>query len=231
LFKKTNTVRVLRLINNIKTTNSTSSLCIKGKLVTQSKNLHHIKTVAEFEAGYWYASELKQFVKEIGVPGSSRLRKDQLEGIIKSYIEGGTLFKKRESKGLKYQKADSLALDQKIENYVSNKKTKSFIMTEAQNICPNLPKKSGVWYWTNRWREEQFEKNKKITYLQLIQYFVKLSTQEGRLPQIPSARFNNFITDFLAASEGNREEAKIAWEKLKSLDIPKTYTTWKSNNV
>lgn len=199
--------------------------------MTQSKSLHRVTTVAEFEAGYWYASELKQFAKEIGVPNSSKLRKDQLEDIIKSYIEDDALVEIQEPKSSKSQQADTLALDKKIENYVSNKKTKSFIMTEAQNICPNLPKKSGVWYWTNRWREEQLEKNRKITYRKLIQHFVKLSIQEGRLPQIPSARFNNFITDFLAANEGSRDEAKAEWEKLKSLDIPKNYNAWKDYNV
>ncbi|GAA6141981.1 hypothetical protein [Hydrogenophaga sp. 5NK40-0174] len=199
--------------------------------MTHRKNLHHVKTVAEFEAGYWYASELKQFAKEIGVSGGNKLRKDQLESIVKSHIQGGVPFENSKSKGLKSQGTDTLALDQAIENYVSNKKTKSFIVSEAQKIAPDLPKKSGVWYWTNRWREEQLEKSKRITYRDLIQHFVKLSTQEGRLPQIPSARFNNFITDFLAANEGGREEARIAWEKLKTLDIPKTYTAWKSHNA
>ena len=98
-------------------------------------------------------------------------------------------------------------------------------------LCSDLPKKSGVWYWTNRWREEQLEKKRKITYLDLVQHFVQLSTQEGRLPQIPSARFNNFITDFLAANEGSRDEAKAEWEKLKSLGIPKTYIAWKNYNA
>ena len=199
--------------------------------MTQTKNLHKVKTVAEFDGGYWYALELKEFARDIGVPNSSKLRKDQLEEIIKNYIETGHVLDNNKSSISKKEMIDKLNLNEKIQHYVSNKKTKSFIMTEALKLCPNLPKKSGVWYWTNRWREEQLEKKQKITYLELIQYFVKLSTQDGRLPQIPSARFNNFITDFLAANEGTREEAKIAWEQLKSLDIPKTYVAWKNHNA
>lgn len=198
--------------------------------MSQSKNLHEIKTVAEFESGYWYALELKQFAKDIGVPNSSKLRKDQLEEIIKIYIQSGSVAIGTKKSVTKKEQSDKLDIKEYIQHYVSNKKTKSFIMTEAIKLCPDLPKKSGVWYWTNRWREEQLGKNRKITYLDLVQHFVKLSTKKGRLPQIPSARFNNFITDFLAANEGSREEAKVVWGQLKSLDIPKTYEAWKQHN-
>lgn len=199
--------------------------------MTQNKNLHDIKTVADFESGYWYALELKQFARDIGVPNCSKLRKDQLEEIIKTYIQSGSVAVSIKRTIKRREKNDNLALKEHIQNYVSNKETKSFIMAEALKLCPNLPKKSGVWYWTNRWREEQLEKKRKITYLDLVQHFVELSNREDRLPQIPSARFNNFITDFLAAKEGSREEAQTAWEQLKSLDIPKTYEAWKQNNV
>jgi hypothetical protein len=206
-------------------------LCLNGKVMTQNKNLHEVKTVAEFESGYWYALELKQFAKDIGVPNSSKLRKDQLEKIIKSDIQSGSVAVNAKEPITKKGKSDKLDLNEYIQHYVSNKKTKSFIMAEALNLCPNLPKKSGVWYWTNRWREEQLEKKRKITYLDLVQHFVQLSTQKDRLPQIPSARFNNFITDYLAANEGSREEAKAVWEQLKFLDIPKTYDAWKLHNA
>lgn len=199
--------------------------------MTHRKKLYEIKTVAEFESGYWYALELKQFARDIGVPNSSKLRKDQLEKIIKSYLQSGSLDVNIKVPIKRKKERDKLELKQCIQHYVSNKKTKSFIMAEALKLCPDLPKKSGVWYWTNRWREEQLEKNRKITYLDLVQHFVELSTTKNRLPQIPSARFNNFITDFLAANEGTREEAKVAWEKLKTLDIPKNYESWKKHNV
>lgn len=202
--------------------------------MSRNAKLHSITTVAEFENGYWYAKDLKEFAKHIGVANSSALRKDELEAIIKDYLQNGVLpqqhspqRKKKPRKG----ERDILNLHTRIVHYVSDKKTKTFVLEQAQTLCPNLPKKSGVWYWTNRWREEQLERKVKITYQQLIAHFVQLSTQEGRLPQIPSAHFNNFITDFLAAGEGDREEAKAAWEKLKPLDIPKTYAAWKERKT
>lgn len=187
--------------------------------------------MAEFESGYWYALELKQFAQEIGVPNRSRLRKDELESIIKEYIETGEFSPEAKRSSAKKGNPDRLDLNANIRHYVSNKKTKSFIMAEALKLCPELPKKSGVWYWTNRWREEQLERKRNITYRDLIHHFVELSTKSDRLPQIPSARFNNFVTDFLAAREGSKDEAKIAWEELKSLNIPKTYAAWKSRNT
>ncbi len=123
-----------------------------------------------------------------------------------------------------------MALNTVIQHYVSNKETKAFIVAEAHKRCPELPKKFGVWYWINRWREAQREKQQPITYEDLVIQFVALSTQKGRLPQIPSARFNNFITDFLAANAGNRDQAKAAWQQLKALDIPKTYAAWAKYN-
>ena len=35
-------------------------------------------TLAQFENGYWYLDEIKNFAKEIGVRLVSRLRKDEL---------------------------------------------------------------------------------------------------------------------------------------------------------
>lgn len=199
--------------------------------MVKSKSLHKVKTVDEFESGYWYASELKQFAKEIGVKNSSKLRKDQLEEVIKGFIQSGCVLAKHTKAAAKKEKSDKLALKEHIQYYISNKETKAFIKAEALKLCPDLPKKSGVWYWINRWREQQLEKKYTVTYLDLVQHFVMLSTQEGRLPQIPSARFNNFITDFLAANEGSREDAKAAWEQLKSINIPKTYTAWKDHKA
>lgn len=188
--------------------------------------LHTVKDVADFEKRYWYAIELKQFARDIGVANSSKLRKVELEEIIKTYLQSGKLPNIKVSSIVRKDNGDKLALTEMVRNYISNKDTKSFIMTEAQKLVPDLPKKSGVWYWTNRWREEQLEKKRAITYLDLIKYFVELSVQEGRLPQIPSAQFNNFITDFIAAEAGNREDAIAAWEAVKKLNIPKNYAAW-----
>ena len=43
-------------------------------------------TETQFDNGYWYATELKDFAARIGVPSASRLRKDELEKTIRHFI-------------------------------------------------------------------------------------------------------------------------------------------------
>ena len=45
-------------------------------------------TTAEFDNGYWYATEIKDFAQAIGIPHSNKLRKDELEKAIRK--DGGT---------------------------------------------------------------------------------------------------------------------------------------------
>ena len=56
----------------------------KSKL---SKNM----TVAEFDNGYWYATEIKGFADEIGIPHSNKLRKDELQKSIKVFLRTGKI--------------------------------------------------------------------------------------------------------------------------------------------
>jgi hypothetical protein len=46
-------------------------------------------TETQFDNGYWYADEIKVFAKEIGIPHSSKLRKDELEKLIKIFLRTG----------------------------------------------------------------------------------------------------------------------------------------------
>jgi hypothetical protein len=39
-------------------------------------------TLREFENGYWYLDDLKDFASQIGIPAATRLRKDELERAI-----------------------------------------------------------------------------------------------------------------------------------------------------
>jgi len=39
-------------------------------------------TATQFDNGYWYATELKDFAERIGIPSASKLRKDELETAI-----------------------------------------------------------------------------------------------------------------------------------------------------
>jgi hypothetical protein len=48
-------------------------------------------TLAQFDNGYWYATELKEFAETIGIPFANRLRKDELETAIKHLLKTGKL--------------------------------------------------------------------------------------------------------------------------------------------
>ncbi|MCB1168581.1 MAG: Rho termination factor N-terminal domain-containing protein, partial [Leptospiraceae bacterium] len=50
-------------------------------------------TEAQFDNGYWFATEIKAFAKELGIPNSSRLRKDELENLIRHFIKTGKIRK------------------------------------------------------------------------------------------------------------------------------------------
>jgi hypothetical protein len=48
-------------------------------LVNRRKKLSASMTLSQFEHGYWYATQLKDFGETIGIPSASKLRKDRLE--------------------------------------------------------------------------------------------------------------------------------------------------------
>ena len=43
-------------------------------------------TVEQFDNGYWYALQIKAFADDIGIPSASKLRKDELEELIKHFF-------------------------------------------------------------------------------------------------------------------------------------------------
>ena len=46
-------------------------------------------TLRDFENGYWYLDQLKNFAQRIGVPAAKRLRKDELERAIVAFLRTG----------------------------------------------------------------------------------------------------------------------------------------------
>ncbi|HVE61742.1 MAG TPA: hypothetical protein VNA26_07980 [Chitinophagaceae bacterium] len=191
-------------------------------------------TETAFDNGYWYASEIKKFAKEIGIANSSKLRKDELEKLIKEFIRTGNITssncKNIHPIGVKDFEL-RLTLSLKINNYTNNKETKQFIEKEALKINPNLKKKSGARYRLNRWREEQINAGKKITYKDLIRQYIKLNERKEPFEKIPHVRYINFLADYLANEKGaTRGMAIKAWKQLKKLDIPKDYKSWKTQN-
>lgn len=185
----------------------------------------------EFDNGYWYAFEIKAFAKDIGISLATKLRKDELEKLIKIFLRTGKIEKpnrKNISKSKIKDLEKGLSLNLPIENYTSNRTTKDFILKEALKIAPNLKRKSGVSYRINRWREEQIDKGRKITYGDLVRQYVKLNQVQGKFEKVPVVRYINFLSEFLAKEKtASRQQGVAAWNELKKLNIPKTYEAWK----
>ena len=187
-------------------------------------------TLAQFDHGYWYATELKEFAETIGVPSATRLRKDELEKAIKPFLETGKIRsptrRSLSTSGTKDVER-GLHLDLPVVVYTNDKETKAFLEREAQRIVPGFRRKSGVRYRLNRWREEQLIKGVKLTYGDLVEEYARLNQTREPFAHIPQARYINFVSDFLAAEKGaTREQAINAWEKVKALDAPNTYRSW-----
>ena len=188
-------------------------------------------TEEQFDNGYWYATEIKTFADEIGIPSASKLRKDEIEAIIKHYLRTGRLRtpnRKILSQSSLRDTEKGLTLALPVVGYTSNKETKDFIVREALKIAPNLKRKSGARYRLNRWREDRINRGIKITYQDLVEQYVRLNQVEGSFPHVPSGRYINFLSDFLANEKNSTRENGIrAWKQLKKANIPKTFRDWK----
>jgi SAP domain-containing new25 len=190
-------------------------------------------TEEQFDNGYWYAVEIKTFADEIGIPFASKLRKDEIEALVKHYLRTGRVRKpnrKSLSQSCVRDIEKGLTLTLPVVRYTSNKETKEFIIREALKIAPNLKRKSGARYRLNRWREERINRGVEITYRDLVEQYVRLNQVEGGFARVPSGRYINFLSDFLAKEKNaTREQGIRAWTQLKSANIPKTYRAWKTN--
>jgi len=185
-------------------------------------------TPRDFENGYWYLGELKNFAERIGIPAAKKLRKDELEKAIVVFLRTGkaALPTKRSLRKTGVNDVErGLSLKRRIENYTSNRETKDFIIEQARLMAPEVRGKSGVWYRLNRWREEQVTGGKHPTYGDLVRQYIALNKME-RFEKIPYRCYINFVADFLAGERGARSEAIAAWTALKALDVPKDYASW-----
>jgi len=192
-------------------------------------------TQTQFDNGYWYAIELKEFAKTIGIPSASKLRKDELEKAIKVFLKAGKIespTKRRLSTSGAKDIERGLSLSLPVVIYTNDKETKDFLEREAQKLAPGLKRKSGVRYRLNRWREEQLVKGVKISYGDLVKEYVRLNQTKEPFAHIPVGRYINFMSDFLAGEKSaTREQALHAWKTLKKLDAPKNYRSWVKLNL
>jgi len=177
-----------------------------------------------------YTTELKEFAKTIGIASANKLRKDEIEKAIKLFLESGKIKsptkRSLSTSGVKDVER-GLSLDLPVVVYTNDKETKDFLEKEAQKLAPGLKRKSGARYRLNRWREAQLVKGVKLTYGDLVKEYVRLNQTKEPFAQIPIDCYINFVSDFLASEKGaTRAQAMKAWEKLKTLDVPKNYRSW-----
>ena len=194
-----------------------------------TKALSPTTTLRDFESGYWYVDQLREFAERIGIPAAKKLRKDELEKAITTFLRTGNaaLPTKRSLRKTGIKDIErGLSLKLRIENYTSNRETKDFIVEQAHIMAPDVREKSGVWYRLNRWREEQITTGAHPTYGDLIRQYVALNKMP-RFEKVPHGRYVNFVAEFLAARKGaTRAEAIAAWTEVKKLDVPKDYRAW-----
>jgi SAP domain-containing new25 len=187
-------------------------------------------TQDQFDNGYWYATQLREFAKTIGIPSASRLRKDELEKAIKVFLKAGKIenpTKRSLSTSGARDVEQGLSLSLPVAVYTNDKGTRDFLEREAQRLVPGLKRKSGVRYRLNRWREEQLINGVKLSYGDLVKEYVRLNLTKEPFAQIPHGRYINFMSDFLAGERGATwEQALRTWKKLKKLDLPKNYRSW-----
>jgi hypothetical protein len=197
-----------------------------GRKVSLSRSM----TQKEFDNGYWYATQLKEFAVEIGIPSASKLRKDELEQALKHFIRTGeakTFARRALVKTAVPDLDKGLSLDLPVVHYTSNKETKKFIEREAAKIEPGFKRASGTRYLLNRWREAQLAAGKRITYRDLVMQAIDLNRTKQRPLRVEHARYINFLADFMAANgKASRAQALKAWQELKAMDAPKTYASW-----
>lgn len=198
--------------------------------LTHKNKLKKSMSLSQFDNGYWYADEIKTFAKEIGIINTNKLRKDELEQLIKHYIKTGHIKNSNRKNVVRTGIKDidkGLKTSLQVINYISNKQTTDFIKTETNKLIPELNIKSGAWYRLNRWRDEQITKDKGITYGDLVNQFIKLNQTDAKFEKIAVGRYINFLSEYMTKEKASREQAIKEWKKLKKLDIPKNYIFWK----
>jgi len=187
-------------------------------------------SVEEFDAGYYYATEIRAFAHELGIPVGNR-RKTDLEDLIREFLRTREVPARRPVPSRKPGRArDELSLNTAVTNYVGDRATKEFMLEHVRAENPGIRNKSGQWYWLNDWRRRQQEAGRRFTYRDLVNHLRDLMLTEGRLPQIPSARMNNFITDFRADPDSpdmTRDRLLEEWYWLKQQAGPCTYAEYR----
>src|SRR5688500_16865123 len=96
----------------------------------QKAKLSTSMDLTQFDNGYWYTTELKDFAKKIGIPFANRLRKDELERCIKHFLKTGKIEPsgRQDPQVSRHKDVDiGLSLDLPVARYTNDKETKDFL--------------------------------------------------------------------------------------------------------
>jgi hypothetical protein len=99
-------------------------------------------TLRDFENGYWYLEQLKNFAERIGIPAAKKLRKDELEKAIVAFLRTGqaALPTKRSLRKTGVKDVErGLNLKLRIEHYTSNHKTRRGAATGSGRWTSRFP--------------------------------------------------------------------------------------------
>lgn len=187
-------------------------------------------SVEEFDRRYWYATELTRLATRIGIPHATRLRKDELEVAIRTFLTSGAILRQTgrpESKAGMRDVERGLTMGRRVAVYTNDKITKTFLETQARKIDPAFVRRSGARYRLNRWREQQLARGRTFTYGDLVETYVRFCGSSRPFRRIPHTRYVYFVSDFRKAHpRATLADAVCAWHTVKRLPIPKTYRAW-----
>jgi hypothetical protein len=210
-----------------------SSRLSERRLPFSAASLSASISLKQFDHGYWFAAELKQFARNLGIPSAARLRKDELERSIRQFLRSGTIAQpatQNSAKSIRSLPRDvdlGLHLARRVVRYTNDRATKEFLEREAKKLAPTFRRRSGAMYRLNRWREEQLRIRVALTYRGVVDEYIRLMQSAGRFARVPHGRYINFMSDFLAREPGaTKAQAIKAWHRLKRMDCPKTYRAW-----
>ncbi|HUK36095.1 MAG TPA: hypothetical protein VLV86_19395 [Vicinamibacterales bacterium] len=114
--------------------------------MSNPKALSRTMTLREFENGYWYREQLKEFAQRIGIPSATKLRKDELEKAVVLFLRTGAaaLPTKRALRRTGPKDIErGLHMKLQIQHYTSNRETKDFIIEQGRRIAPGVRRKPG----------------------------------------------------------------------------------------
>ena len=188
-------------------------------------------TLHDFDRGYWFATELTRFASSLGIPRAARLRKNELEHAIRTFLKSGRIVRlagRPESQPGRRDVERGLAMSRRVVVYTNDKTTKAFLEAKALEIDAAFVRRSGARYRLNRWRERQRARGRRITYGDLVREYVRLCRSSAPFARVSHGRYVNFVSDFRKANpHAPFAKAVRAWHVLKGLPIPKTYAAWR----